>query len=375
MNVERLHSLLLNAIGEIEDCNTLELIVGLRDRTQQLASNPQHPDIQRDFSDMRSRLMEALDIAASNSLSPGTVRDLENLNIMKYLGNSLADRIDTILTQNEITLAVASDQITQITTDLQDLYNYLKTVVVAFETLNIDKDEPAPGEVEASVMLPRSSINNSLRSLGAEFRELEQIFADVTELATGSRPSTSVRSIASSDFSVYLELAPEAAAFLAVAVERVIALYRNLLEIRRIRSEASAAGLSDDQLRGIDKHIAERMDQGVDETVDELFVEMEIAVSDDSRRNELKVSLRRSLSGVAARIDRGYQFDVRVGEILEDVDKDGSEVGERSSLASSWRLIENSREGLTFLRLEGDPILQLPSAEPSEIARDEEQSR
>ena len=86
---------------------------------------------------------------------------------MKYLGNSLADRIDTILTQNEITLAVASDQITQITTDLQDLYNYLKTVVVAFETLNIDKDEPAPGEVEASVMLPRSSINNSLRSLGA----------------------------------------------------------------------------------------------------------------------------------------------------------------------------------------------------------------
>ncbi|MCY3567849.1 MAG: hypothetical protein OXH38_04440 [Chloroflexi bacterium] len=294
---------------------------------------------------------------------------------MKYLGNSLADRIDTILTQNEITLAVASDQITQITTDLQDLYNYLKTVVVAFETLNIDKDEPAPGEVEASVMLPRSSINNSLRSLGAEFRELEQIFADVTELATGSRPSTNVRSIASSDFSVYLELAPEAAAFLAVAVERVIALYRNLLEIRRIRSEASAAGLSDDQLRGVDKHIAERMDQGVDETVDELFIEMEIAVSDDSRRNELKVSLRRSLSGVAARIDRGYQFDVRVGEILEDVDKDGSEVGERSSLASSLRLIENSPEGLTFLRLEGDPILQLPSAEPSEIARDEEQSR
>lgn len=45
---------------------------------------------------------------------------------MKYIGNSLADRIDTILTQNEITLAVASDQITQITTDLQDLYNYLR---------------------------------------------------------------------------------------------------------------------------------------------------------------------------------------------------------------------------------------------------------
>lgn len=372
MNVERLHSLLLSAISEIEDCNTPELLTGLRDRTQQLASNPQHPDIQRDFADQRSRLMEALGLAASNSLSPGTVRDLDNLNILKYLGSSLADHIDMILTLNEITLTVASDQITQITEELQHLYDSLKSVLAAFGSLNIGKDEPAVGEVEASVILPRSSIDNSLRSLGAEFRELERIFADVTELATGSRPPTRVRSIASSDFSVYVELVPEAAAFLAVAVERVVALYRNLLEIRRIRSEAVTAGISDNQLQGIDEHIAERMDKGVDEAVDELFVEMEIAISDDSRKNELKISLKRSLSDVAARIDRGYQFDVRVGEILEDTNEDSSEAEEQSRLASSLQLIENSREGLTFLRLEGDPILQLPSAESTDVEQDDE---
>ena len=318
--------------------------------------------------------MDALGLAASNSLSPATVRDLDSLHILEYLGRQLADRIDMIFTQNEITLAVASDQITQSAAELQELYHSLKAVIGAFEYLDIGKDEPAPGEAEASVILPRSSIDNSLRSLSAEFRELERIFSDVTELATGSRPSTRVRSIASSDFSVYLELAPEAAAFLAVAVERVIATYRNLLEIRRIRSEAAAAGLSNGRLEGIDEHIAERMERGVDETVDELFVEMEIAISDDSRKNELKVGLKRSLSDVAARIDRGYRFDIRVGETLEDVEEDSAEVEGRPSLTSSLRLIEQSREGLEFLRLEGDPILQLPSAESSNAEWDEEQN-
>lgn len=374
MNVERLHSLLLNATTEIENCNTLELLAGLRDRTQQLANQPQHPDIQREFSIQRSSLMEALGSAASNSLSPGTISDLDGLNILKFLGNSLADRIDMIFTQNEFTLAVASDQIIEIEAELEELYGSLKATISAFESLDVGLDEPAPGDVEASVIVPRSSIDNSLESLGAEFRELERVFSDMTELATGSRPPTTVRSIASSDFSVYVELVPEAAAFLAVAVERVIALYRNLLEIRRIRSEAVAAGLSDNQLEGIDDHIAERMDKGIDETVDELFLEMDIAISDQSRRNELKISLKRTLSDVATRIDRGYRFDVRAGEIVEDIDEDGNEAEERSSLTSSMRLIEKSREGLTFLRLEGAPILQLPSAESNSLGQDEEQS-
>ena len=366
MNVERLHSLLSDTITEIEDCNTLELLAGVRERTQQLASNPQNADVQREFSSQRTMLMEALEMAASNSFSPGTTDDLHNLQLSRLLGRSLADRIENIFEQNDITLAVASDQIIEVESELGQLYESLKAAVQAFEALSIDKDEPLPGEIEASVILPRSSVQNSLGALGTEFRELERVFADMTELASGSRPPTTVRSIAASDFSVYLELAPEVAAFLAVAVERVVALYRNLLEIRRIRSEAAAEGISDDKLMGIDEHIELHMNQGLDETVEVLLSESEVAVSDESRRNELKISLKRTLSGVAARVDRGYRFDIRIGHVEDHIDEDHDGGEGRSTLERALRTIENSREGLTFLKLEGEPILQLPSGESND---------
>lgn len=371
MNVERLHSLLSHTITEIENCNTLELLAGVRDWTQQLANNPQNPDVQREFASQRTMLMEALDLAASNSFSPGTIDDLDSLQLSGLLGRSLAGRIEKILDQNNITLAVASDQITEVESELRDMYGSITAAVGAFESLSIGKDEPSPGEIEASVILPRSSVKNSLGALGTEFRELDRIFADMAELATGSRPPTTVRSIAASDFSVYLQLAPGVAAFLAVAVERVVALYRNLLEIRRIRSEAAAEGISDDQLEGIDEHIEQYMNRGLDETVEVLLSETDGSVVDESRRNELRVSLKRTLSGVAARIDRRYRFDIRIGYVDEDAeDTGGSEDG--PTLAGILKTIEDAREGLIFLKLEGDPILQLPSGEMNDPEDEDE---
>ena len=366
MNVERLHSLLSDTIAEIDDCHTLELLAVVRDWTQQLANNPQNADIQREFSSHRATLMEALESSASNSFSPGTIDDLNGLQLSRLLGRSLADRVENIFDQNELTLAVASDQITAIESELRQLYESLLAAVGAFEALSIGMDEPGPGEIEASIILPRSAVQNSLGALGTEFRELERVFADMTELASGSRPPTAVRSIAASDFSVYLELAPKVAAFLAGALERVVALYRNLLEIRRIRSEAAAEGISDNRLEGIDEHIEQHMDQGLDEIVEVLLSESEVAVPDESRQNELRISLKRTLSGMAGRIDRGYRFDIRVGHMVEDIDEDDAEEKGRSTLGWALRTIENSREGLTFLRLEGAPILQLPSGESND---------
>ena len=362
MNVERLHSLLLRAIEDIEDTNTSNLLVELRDWTQQLASNPQDPNTQREFSERRSQLMDALSEAASNSFSPGMASDLDELGISRFLGNSLAARIEAVFSQNEFTLAVASDQIIEIESELDKLSGSLSAAVDAFETLGIAREEPGPGVVEASVIIPRSAIDNNLDSLGKEFRQLERIFSDITELATGSRPPTIVRSIAASNFSLYVQYAAEAAALLTLALERIVALYKKLLEIRRIRTEAAAQGISNEHLEGIDEHIRSHMDHGLDDVVDQVFEEVQIDIVDENRKNELRTSLKLTLTHVAARIDRGYRFDIRIGAPVDAIDdEDGEEA--RSSRAAAMRIIAERREGLQFLRLEGESILQLPGPE------------
>lgn len=371
MNVERLHSLLSDAIQDIEDSDMPRLCEDLRNHTRQLAQNPQHEHYQREFATRRSALSKALRSMSYNSFSSGMVEDLKQLGIAQYMGNDMAEHITSIFEKNTLTLTVAADEIEQVLSDFKKLFESLKATAETFELLNIPTEGPNPGEVEVSVVLPRALFEDDLKSLGKEFRDLERIFADITELGTGQRPPTKVRSIASSNFSLYLDYAPQAAAFLALAVERVIKLYKNLLDIRRLRSEMADQGVDNKKLEGVDSHIEDHMKNGINEIVDEVFTSekvessarIEIAVTDESRRNELKNSLKITLKGIAARIDRGYRFDVRVGPSTQDDAEGDGESDEHLKNSDAVQIIEDHREGLQFLKLEGEPILELPTAQ------------
>ena len=371
MNVERLHSLLLDAIQDIENSDIPHLCEVLREYTQHLAQNPQHEPYQREFAARRSELLTALEAMAYNSFSPGVIEDLNQLGIAQYMGNDLTKRINDIFDENTLTLAVAASEIAQVQSDFKQLFKSLQSTVETFKQLNIPTEEPDPGEVEVSVILPRHLFEEDLKSLGNEFRELERIFADITELSTGKRLPTKVRSIAASDFSLYLEYAPQAAALFAVTVERVIALYKKLLEIRILRSKLAAEGVENERLEGVDNYIKEHMKKGIKGILDDIFNPKEvqnsenikIAIEDEGRKNELRASFKMTLTGIAARVDRGYRFDVRIGQSTQD-DKekdDGSDARLKNSKAK--RIIEEHREGLQYLKLTGHPILELPSTQ------------
>lgn len=183
-------------------------------------------------------------------------------------------------------------------TALDQLIEGMSHFEVGHEDLN-------PGEAELSILIPRLAVGERLGSLGLEFVDLEKLVGPFAELATGSRPEVRVRSIASSDYGVFLDIAPQAAAFMAVAVERVVALYKQLLEIRRLRQEMSDQGVTEDGVSGIDAHANELMSAGIEELADELADST--SVVDQHRSNELKIELRLSLNS----IDQGYSIDVR----------------------------------------------------------------
>lgn len=78
-------------------------------------------------------------------------------------------------------------------------------------------------------------MSNDLRTFALELHRLDRTFGVFSELATGTREGFQVRSISSTDLTVFVDAAPEIAACTAIAVERVVALYKKLLEIRKLR--------------------------------------------------------------------------------------------------------------------------------------------
>lgn len=368
MNVERLHSVLVAVKEDVDDSKTQSLLQQLRDALNQLASQPQQEQQQRQVASLRDQLSSSLAAAASNDYSPVWRQTLDELGLSSILGHELAARVDEIFIQNELTPAAAADQLGEILDEFTQHMAAVEGAINAFSALEIGSEELSPGEVEVSVLVPRLAVANEFNALGVEMLRLDKVLGVFVELGTGSRPPLTVRFIASSDFSFFLDVAPEAGAFIAVAAERVVALYKKLLEIRRLRSELAEQGLGDDSLVGIDEHANSHMSTGIEEIGEQLVEDLETAVKDGNRLNELKVELKLSLNAIANRIDAGYHIDVRVGALPESTDeKDGEEAGGTATHGSAAvDHITAAHEGLQFIRLAGSPILQLPEPDGEE---------
>ncbi len=154
---------------------------------------------------------------------------------------------------------------------------------------------------------------------------------------------------------VYVGMAQAAAAAFAYAAERITLAYKNLLEAREIKARLQALEMPANHIEQFERLLNERMAH----TVEQVSIEVEqkfFRVDDDLRRQELKNAVRVSLRGLANRIDKGYNIDVRIGPPTDEQKAD-------AETAAAIRTIEAASVSLQFMRLGGEPILMLDEGE------------
>lgn len=370
MNAERLHVIALAIQDDYTSTkveNTLQL---LRDSLQNQVNQPGQVQHQKQVSTYLQQLRDALSKAPSEEFSPTWKQIVIEIGGEELIGKKLLRNINDIFERNQITLAVAQQELSELHSKVYAFKKAIDSLVTSFETLNIGSEELKSGETELGILIPRIAVNNELCSFGSELKELHKILGAFSELSIGTRPGFEIRTISSTDLSVFLSVAPQVAACIAVAVERIIAFYKNLLEIRKLRSELVSQGLSKKELSGVESHANNVMSDGIEKLIEEL-IEKYAGKIKDGRKNELRNELRYSLNHIANRIDRGFNIEIRVKPLEEPSDDEETQVDQ--ALQSSIDIAFIASKGLKFLRTEGEPILSLP--EPEEIAYKDEKKK
>lgn len=359
MNVERLHAIALSVRADLDQSGSVAATASLRDALRSSIASPQEPSYQEAVSTGLQNLLDALDAAPSNDFPPLFVEALEELGITEFVGAELAGQLRSIFERNQITPSVAADEVDAIATELSDLDAALTQLLASLAHFKLGSEDLDPGQAELGVLIPRPAVRDELKLLGSEFVELQRLLGPFLEIATGSRPPLTVRTISSSDFGVFLDMAPQAAAFVAVAVERLVALYKQLLEIRKLRQDLVDQGVPAERLDGIDDYANEHMAKGVEVVADKLLASREEA--SPGRDNELRIELKLSLNAIANRIDRGYNIDVRAEpEEREASDDEGDEAPTEGADGAALRRIVEISPKLRFINRSGEPILSLP---------------
>ena len=148
MSAERLHAIVNALRAEITETkypNHLEqLVEGLTEAVEA----PNKPGPTGEVSTARQNLATALRQAPSNDFSPARREALEEMGVADLLGNSLADELDRIFVQNEITPKAAADELAEIQTRVKGLVGALEKSSASLEFFQIGSEDLSPGEFE-----------------------------------------------------------------------------------------------------------------------------------------------------------------------------------------------------------------------------------
>jgi hypothetical protein len=354
MNAERLHAIAVALNAEMTNGKTVGRMQELITNLQNVVNQPATPH-QQALSQSLKTIHSALAEPPSDRFSPAWREILREIDGEDFFGKTLNANIDAIFARNQITPAVALEELQQLNKRLTAFKNALDQITVAFRHLKIGDEKLSPGECEIGILIPRNAVSNQLLDFADELKELGFILNSFAEVATGKKDELKIRTISSSDLLVHLQAAAPYAACLAVSIERVIALYKQLLEIRKLREDIRKQGVPDDQTTGVEIFANQLMEKGIDKIAVEVVNEYH-KKGDSGRKNELTNAIRISLNKIANRIDCGFNIEVRVEPVVKKDDKEPQDEEKQKAIAA----IQAATANMQYLKLEGQPILKLP---------------
>lgn len=286
MNAERLHVIARAIRDEMTKLNLVENLEQIRDSLQRSINQPQQQAaFQETISQKLAEIYKSLENAPSNKFSPAWRQILGEINAEDLLGQQLAARLRNIFERNQITPATALKEIQELHQQVSQLKSAVEQICSAFRTIKIPAEDLEPGECELGVLVPRVAVDNRLREFADELDEIHFILSIFQEVVTGKREDFEIRTISSSDLSVYLEIMPPVAACIAIALDRLIETYKKILEIRKLHSELKKQEVPEDALKGIEQHANQAMEAGIDTLIPDILDTYSKAK--DERRNEL----------------------------------------------------------------------------------------
>jgi hypothetical protein len=202
-----------------------------------------HPTHQQTLADSLNGMYGAVADTPSDQFSPAWRQILAEIGGEDLFGSKLKGNIEAIFSRNQITPAVALNELQQLHKRLQDFKTALDQCSASLKYFKIWDEKLEPGECEIGVLIPRGKVDNKLINFADELKELSFILNTFSELATGNKEDLTIRTISSSDLLVYLQASAPYAAFVAICIERVVTLYKQLLEIRKLNEEIRQQGV------------------------------------------------------------------------------------------------------------------------------------
>jgi hypothetical protein len=367
MNTERLHKILSEIQKEFNQKNLLIQLQAVRDNLTNQVNQPQQAGYQQNLVAALSVLNDNLTNSSYNNFSPGWKQIIKELGGHNLMGHELKNSIDDIFNRNQITPAVALDNINTIVSQVEQLKAAIDEILLGFTKLKIGKEDLAAGQCEMGYSIPRKVVENKLSSLSKEVAELNFILGTLSETITGKKEEFEVKTISSSDFLLYVIISLQVADVLSNAIEKIINNYKTILEIKILRNQLNEKGVPEKATKEIEEYANSSMEEVIRKIANEVITQYHEG-QDVGRKNELENATVIALNKIANRIDKGFNIEVRVEPLPPATEKNKDDKQYQAQLTNISNIQKHSKT-LQYINTGGHPILELNEAEKPKIKK------
>ena len=263
------------------------------------------PTIQSSFATM----VNYIDHGKFSQYPPSKKKVLDAIGGDSRLGPGLQERLATLLSVQGQTTAGIVTALTALQSDLVTFKKSCAQTRAGLKALGITPHPIPIGEFEVGVLIPETLVDRKLSSVLKEIGSWNNIVRGFQEVAGEEEREVTVSGLSSGSYQTYIELGMAAAMYLSLTIDKVLEWYLKILEIRKKRQEFRELGAPVDEVKAIQKHEKEFIENNIQELAKEL-VKMAQPKTDANRRHELETHISISIRKITRFVDRGGTVEV-----------------------------------------------------------------
>ena len=263
----------------------------------------------------------------SELLQPYANQVIDELGLRALFPPVLRQSINKIVSDNSFDSAALAEALRKKSKECQSKIDHVNQLDASLRGLSAEYTVVDDDVAEVGFLLPREIVGETLPELTKEFDSISFLARAINELTGEQNYDPRVSTISSSWWQIFLEVPIDQVALWSVAIERIVSLFKNNLEIKNLQKQLSEKNMPESILKLISDEVERKVSAELRQIATDITNQFS-KIDDQGRGNEIETQLRQGLNFLAKRLNQGAQVEINVGIPDEPTDpkaKEGEE--------------------------------------------------
>ena len=355
MNAERLVTI-IDFLLASEKANQIQNgISGLNDALNQMVSQPNSPDFQKNVAAAVDKLENSF-ASFFSKITPSQKKDILEIKGTQFFSPVVTDDIRALIQKNAMTPAVIQQRAGTLLSQRNEYIESLRATSANLKKLGITPEKLQPGQTEIGILIPRDLFNNDFEGLNKELRNIIFILRSFYEASNVTPGPMEVRDISTSDPTFFLGIDITVLVHLGHAVRWCIDVIGTTLKLREVVEMARKVEVNPKAIEIMNEGIKTDIDKRIEEKVLELMGKY---AGPADRKSHVEDSLSRAMNMLLERVERGVTIDIRL--IPPPKPAEGDQ--DAQATQNIFDELQKISQRLEYPQIQGQPTLRLTSVE------------